>query len=188
MLEGKTYFLLNGEYATRIDWHNSYVITESGRVWSIVNDEPGKELEIRKFEKGGKLYVLHPSYYHTWLFGKRTPVLTIDLVIDRSPYDVKLAVTAPLKLRMKSRMRKEIEYCIHELVAKYFITNPEGYEFVEHIDQNRLNNHFTNLRWTPFDPRMQDRYQGYYYKKLPQHLIDFAEAHYNSDEKSGDLT
>lgn len=36
---------------------------------------------------------------------------------------------------------------LHRLVAKTFIPNPEGKEMVDHIDGNRTNNHFSNLRW-----------------------------------------
>ena len=37
---------------------------------------------------------------------------------------------------------------IHRLVAEYFVPNPYGYNVVNHIDGNRLNNHYTNLEWT----------------------------------------
>jgi hypothetical protein len=42
---------------------------------------------------------------------------------------------------------KNKDYKIHRLVAIHFIDNPENKLFVDHIDNNRTNNHFTNLRW-----------------------------------------
>lgn len=37
--------------------------------------------------------------------------------------------------------------CIHRLVAKYFVDNPESKSIVNHIDNNPLNNHYINLEW-----------------------------------------
>ena len=36
---------------------------------------------------------------------------------------------------------------IHILVAKYFVENSNNKETVNHIDGNKLNNHFSNLEW-----------------------------------------
>lgn len=35
----------------------------------------------------------------------------------------------------------------HRLVAKHFLSKVEGKEFVNHIDENKQNNHFLNLEW-----------------------------------------
>ena len=36
---------------------------------------------------------------------------------------------------------------IHRLVAEHFIDNPENKEMVDHIDRNKTNNMYWNLRW-----------------------------------------
>jgi hypothetical protein len=38
-------------------------------------------------------------------------------------------------------------YYIHVLVAQYFCNNPDSKPIVNHIDGNKLNNHYTNLEW-----------------------------------------
>jgi len=36
---------------------------------------------------------------------------------------------------------------VHRLVGMAFIENPDNKKFIDHIDGNRQNNHWTNLRW-----------------------------------------
>jgi len=38
-------------------------------------------------------------------------------------------------------------FLVHRLVAKAYIDNPEGLEYVNHKDGDKLNNHFSNLEW-----------------------------------------
>ena len=38
-------------------------------------------------------------------------------------------------------------YLIHRLLSIQFIDNPNKYELVDHIDNNKLNNDLENLRW-----------------------------------------
>jgi hypothetical protein len=42
---------------------------------------------------------------------------------------------------------KQIKYSVHRLVADAFVSKEIGRDFVNHIDGNRLNNHYSNLEW-----------------------------------------
>ncbi len=46
-------------------------------------------------------------------------------------------------------------YSVHRLVAKAFVENNEGKEEVNHIDGNKMNNHFTNLEWVTRSENME---------------------------------
>lgn len=43
---------------------------------------------------------------------------------------------------------KKYSKSAHRLVAEYFLENPNNYEYVHHKDQDRLNNHVSNLEWS----------------------------------------
>ena len=42
---------------------------------------------------------------------------------------------------------KSKKFLVHRLVAEYFVENPNGFCFVNHKDENKRNNHFSNLEW-----------------------------------------
>lgn len=44
---------------------------------------------------------------------------------------------------------------IHRLVAKAFVPNPDNLPEVNHIDEDKTNNHYTNLEWCTRDYNMQ---------------------------------
>lgn len=52
-----------------------------------------------------------------------------------------------LVIRTGGAGSKQLHLLVHRLVAKTFIPNPDGKEFVNHKDGNRLNNKIDNLEW-----------------------------------------
>ena len=52
-----------------------------------------------------------------------------------------------------------IVYMVHRLVAEYFCHKPEGCNVIHHIDNNGLNNHYTNLIWTTQSHNVKMSYQ-----------------------------
>lgn len=51
---------------------------------------------------------------------------------------------------------KEKKFYIHQLVAKHFISNPNGYTEIDHIDTDPINNVYTNLRWVTHKENMNN--------------------------------
>ena len=42
---------------------------------------------------------------------------------------------------------QQISYCVHRLVALSFIPNPYNLPYINHKDENKLNNNVNNLEW-----------------------------------------
>ena len=42
---------------------------------------------------------------------------------------------------------KRRHFRIHRLVASTYLDNPNNYPIVLHLDNNKINNHYSNLKW-----------------------------------------
>lgn len=51
-----------------------------------------------------------------------------------------------LRVRLRKKGFSKV-YLVHRLIAKTFILNPNNYEQINHINENKLNNSVENLEW-----------------------------------------
>ena len=69
---------------------------------------------------------------------------------------------------------------VHRLVAETYLDNPNNYPIVLHLDNNKSNNHYTNLKWGTIQENTQQAYDDgcctcnkevYLYDKKHKYLI-----------------
>lgn len=70
-----------------------------------------------------------------------------DKKYDREVSQVLTGVPEYLYVNLQSSEKRKLVR-VHRLVAEAFCQKEEGKDVVDHIDQNKLNNHYSNLRWT----------------------------------------
>lgn len=75
-----------------------------------------------------------------------------------------------------SKEGKAKTYLIHRLVAEAFIDNPNNYDFIDHIDRNKINNHYKNLRWATHSMNMRN--------KKPHGKIDIAGISFHTTKQA----
>lgn len=56
---------------------------------------------------------------------------------------------------------KRRHFRIHRLVAMVYLGNPNDYPIVLHLDNNKRNNHYTNLKWGTISENTQQAYNDY---------------------------
>lgn len=65
--------------------------------------------------------------------------------IDNVGYKV-YALALTDRLSISNKKLSKMMYA-HRLVAEYFLDNPNNLPYVHHKDENKLNNHYSNLEW-----------------------------------------
>jgi hypothetical protein len=80
-----------------------------------------------------------------------------------------------------SKRYKTLPKRVHRLVAEAFISNPDNYKCVNHIDGNKLNNNVSNLEWCSYSHNNREArrlglnkgYKGMTYKKRCELAIEY---------------
>jgi len=65
---------------------------------------------------------------------------------------------------------KQKDFSIHRLIALHFIDNPNNYQCVDHVNQNKTDNRIENLRWITQSGNMRNiKNRGKYMKGVSFH-------------------
>jgi len=59
-----------------------------------------------------------------------------------------------MQIRLYNNESKSKTFRVHQLVAYMFVDNKDNKKYVDHIDRNRINNHFKNLKWVTHQENM----------------------------------
>jgi HNH endonuclease len=58
-----------------------------------------------------------------------------------------------IRKNVKNQVKK-----VHRLVALTYLPNPNNYPVVRHLDNNKKNNHVSNLEWCTYSTNLQQAY------------------------------
>ena len=135
-----------------LDWFCKNVFpprakTKGGRMIFYDTDiEIIKDLQLGRFDVKNKLIKM-PEYDY-WISGHgKIYTYQRKFFEEFRTYVNKLNGYKYVTLYDKE-LKKHKTYRFHRIVALLFVDNPNGYDVVNHIDGNKLNNDASNLEWT----------------------------------------
>ena len=86
-----------------------------------------------------------------------------------------------------SKDNKKKLYTIHRLVAELYVPNPDNLPEIDHKDNNRFNNHYTNLEWVSSKENIRRAKEtGVLVHKLTDDDVRYIRKHYK--KKSADFS
>ena len=117
-------------------------IPEGYEIWKDIKGYEG----IYKISNYGRVKTLrHKSKCRSYNTGNRIVPHFEKIVNERITYGDKTK-SGYMQIRLcKDSIKKEVY--VHRLVACAFLDNPKGYDFVNHKDEVKNNNHVDNLEW-----------------------------------------
>lgn len=152
-------------------------------VKNTISDEPSDGKIIKDYEnymitKNGEVYNIKRKVYlnpSTNNAGYKVIDLHSETYDENNTYEYS-----------RERNAKRKKFRVHQLVATYFIDNPENKKEVNHKDKNRENNNVENLEWVTTAENLQHAHN----KSIIQYDINgiFIEQHKSSvsaSEKTG---
>jgi len=82
-----------------------------------------------------------------------------------------------------SRLKKNLT--VHRMVAELYVPNPLNKPYINHIDGNRLNNHYSNLEWVTQSENMIHckRILGKTNRILSNEDIDYIKKNYKAKHR-----
>ena len=122
--------------------YSGYYITEDGKAYRKPGkyDRNGQYGEINEY---GLIYLKPAFRGNPRYIDHQYECINISIVDENNKY-------------------RQIKRSIHQLVAETFIPNPDNYTEIDHIDRNKLNNHYTNLRWVSrFENASEPNHKSY---------------------------
>ena len=73
-------------------------------------------------------------------------------------------------------------FCVHRVVAKLFVPNPENKPFVDHINTNRYDNRAVNLRWCTAKENNNNPLTKQHFKEAQKRRYKDPEQHKKTKE------